>query len=338
MRPLLPVVAAVVALHATPATPYSGPGPFRTLTSARRISARPAAARCRPRAAASVSDLGGLPLQEELAAARTRLAEMASANAALTHEVDALQALLAAGADDIDPMLADGMDDECLIGETCEIGSETLPEFLTAYWNRVKWLVGLLVLQSASSIVLSNNQALVSAHPTLIYFLTLLVGAGGNAGNQSAVRIVRGLAVGAVNEATWRPCVRPSPRRRAVAAPMPKCPARPLTPPPSPPRRLLVREAGMAVLLAVSLFAAGYARVALSGPMAGGTPATADEALAIAASLFCIVLTSVVSGAALPMGLRRLGVDPSHSTTTIQVIMDCLGVVITVGVCYRLLG
>ena len=44
------------------------------------------------------------------------------------------------------------------------------------------------------------------------------------------------------------------------------------------------------------------------------------------------------SGAALPMGLRRLGVDPSHSTTTIQVIMDCLGVVITVGVCYRLLG
>lgn len=32
----------------------------------------------------------------------------------------------------------------------------------------------------------------------------------------------------------------------------------------------------------------------------------------------------------LPLFLQRLGVDPAHSSTTIQVIMDILGVVLTV--------
>ena len=43
-------------------------------------------------------------------------------------------------------------------------------------------------MQSFSGIILSRNEALLADHPVIVYFLTMLVGAGGNAGNQASVR------------------------------------------------------------------------------------------------------------------------------------------------------
>ena len=65
--------------------------------------------------------------------------------------------------------------------------------------SRATWLLGLLVAQSCSSFILQDNQELLTTHPTVIFFMTMLVGAGGNAGNQASVRLIRGLATGEVN-------------------------------------------------------------------------------------------------------------------------------------------
>jgi hypothetical protein len=70
--------------------------------------------------------------------------------------------------------------------DTCPI--EPTVSFLDAMKDRANWLVGLLILQSCSGFILSNNEALLERHPVIIYFLTMLVGAGGNAGNQASVR------------------------------------------------------------------------------------------------------------------------------------------------------
>lgn len=51
-------------------------------------------------------------------------------------------------------------------------------------YERGKWLVGLLILQSSSSFVLDKYQDLIREHLVVTLFLTMLVGAGGNAGNQ----------------------------------------------------------------------------------------------------------------------------------------------------------
>ena len=56
-----------------------------------------------------------------------------------------------------------------------------------------RWLLGLLVLQSMSSFVLDSYQELLRNHLVVTLFLTMLVGAGGNAGNQSAIKVIRGL-------------------------------------------------------------------------------------------------------------------------------------------------
>ena len=60
--------------------------------------------------------------------------------------------------------------------------------FIRIVQDRAGWLVGLLVLQSMSSFILARNEELLEEHMVIIRFLTMLVGAGGNAGNQASVR------------------------------------------------------------------------------------------------------------------------------------------------------
>ena len=50
--------------------------------------------------------------------------------------------------------------------------------FTDALKSRANWLVGLLALQSCSGFILARNEALLQDHPVIVYFLTMLVGAG----------------------------------------------------------------------------------------------------------------------------------------------------------------
>lgn len=50
-------------------------------------------------------------------------------------------------------------------------------------------------------------------------------------------------------------------------------------------------------------------------------------------SLFAIVVTSIALGTTLPFALAKSGVDPANAGTTIQVVMDVLGVAVTCVTC-----
>ena len=142
--------------------------------------------------------------------------------------------------------------------------------------------------------------------------------AGGNAGNQASVRgelktvltcywceyhtplaqpqillpsVIRGLALGTLNEQTQA--------------------------------QFLWRELRMALSLSAILSLAGFVRaIAFATPL--------PETVAVTSALALIVFSSVCLGAVLPLVLKKVGVDPAHSSTTIQVVMDILGVVLTV--------
>ncbi|GMI38986.1 hypothetical protein TrCOL_g5802 [Triparma columacea] len=179
--------------------------------------------------------------------------------------------------------------------EVCVIDNTSFDDNIK---ERGRWLVGLLVLQSCSSFILSANEALLQKHPSIIYFLTMLVGAGGNAGNQASVRVIRGLALGTLTSKNQGDFLR--------------------------------KELTTAFYLSLLLSVAGFARAVLfkvPGP----------ETMAITIALFSIVFFSIIFGATLPLLLKSLGIDPAHSSTSIQVIMDILGVVFTVGISTLLL-
>ena len=90
-------------------------------------------------------------------------------------------------------------------------------------------------------------------------------------------------------------------------------------------KMFLRREFKMGLALSGILGIAGCVRAAIFL-----TPLM--ETIAITSSLFMIVIISIVLGALLPLGMQLVGIDPAHSSTTIQVFMDILGVTITVHV------
>jgi len=104
-------------------------------------------------------------------------------------------------------MLEDGQrptGDEPSKGAAAADGSIAQPNgpveesFLVRLRKRIGLLVGLLVFQSFSSFILAAYSDLLTHHPVIIAFLTMLVGAGGNSGNQAAVLVIRGLATGQI--------------------------------------------------------------------------------------------------------------------------------------------
>ena len=82
--------------------------------------------------------------------------------------------------------------------------AKIFPPFKDQIKERAGWLIGLLFLQSMSSFIIQYNEQFLADNMVLVQFLTMLVGAGGNAGNQAAVRVIRCLAVGTLNKRTMK--------------------------------------------------------------------------------------------------------------------------------------
>jgi len=88
-------------------------------------------------------------------------------------------------------------------------------------------------------------------------------------------------------------------------------------------KQFLSKELIMGVCLTLILGLAGFLRVILFE-----TPL--PEAFAITASLLVITFTSILLGDTLPLIMNYCHIDPAHSSITIQVLMDILGVTVTV--------
>jgi len=69
-------------------------------------------------------------------------------------------------------------------------------ESMHLFWPRASCLVGLLLVQSLSSLIMTGFNRLFVANPVLVFFLTMIVGTGGNVGGQTVVMAVRKLALG----------------------------------------------------------------------------------------------------------------------------------------------
>ena len=101
--------------------------------------------------------------------------------------------------------------------------------FVYRWRKRTAVLIALLVFQSCSSFILAHFEQLLQKHSVVVFFLTMLVGAGGNAGNQAAVLVIRGLATGEITARSYT--------------------------------RYVLGEMWMAIAISVPMVVAGYLRV-----------------------------------------------------------------------------
>ena len=158
--------------------------------------------------------------------------------------------------------------------------------------NRGAWLLALLALQSASSVVLARFSALLERHLALALFLTMLTGTAGNAGNQTSALVIRGLATGEIDaRRDWR--------------------------------RVLGREARVAAPLACILGVASFGRVLTS--VAGQH--AAKTALVVASAMTSTVVAAIAVGVGAPLLLEAVGVDPCNcASPALATAVDLLGV------------
>ena len=168
-------------------------------------------------------------------------------------------------------------------------------------WRRSSVLISLLILQSASSVVLSSYQQLIERNVFLALFLTMLTGTGGNAGNQSSALVIRGLSTGEITRANML--------------------------------AVLTREVLASAAIGAVLATAAFARVIVTDGcdvMAAGI---------VSVSTMVTVVCAIAGGTVVPMALEQLGLDTCNlSAPILTTLTDVMGVLLLCLVTTALVG
>ncbi len=157
-------------------------------------------------------------------------------------------------------------------------------------WKRLGWLLLLFVTETFTGSVLRHFQQELDAIVALAFFVPLLIGTGGNAGSQTTATITRALAVGEIR------------LRDAV--------------------RVFWHEIRAGLILGLLMAAVAFARALTWG-------VAMPLALAVATSIFTIVIWANGVGAILPLLAVRVGIDPAIvSGPFMSTLVDATGLFI----------
>ncbi|GAX38668.1 magnesium transporter [Nodularia sp. NIES-3585] len=166
--------------------------------------------------------------------------------------------------------------------------------------KRVVWLFVLLITNSATAAVITNQEDILEKVVALTAFIPLLIGTGGNVGAQSSTVVIRGLNTEDIRPSEALSIV----KREALAS-------------------LLLGGMLGSVVVVWAYFLQGNFAVAL----------------AVGISLFSICVLASIAGSALPFLFRAMKLDPAlMSAPFITTAVDVLGVLIYLNVARLILG
>ncbi|WP_324673169.1 magnesium transporter [Hymenobacter sp. GOD-10R] len=185
-------------------------------------------------------------------------------------------------------------------------GSEALdePYLDTPIWSMVKkragWLVILLIGEMLTTSAMHHFEDDLQRAAVLGLFIPLIISAGGNAGSQATSLIIRAMSLGEFSLSDWWQVM----RRELISG------------------LLLGGILGIVGSLRIVLWA-NYIDPGYFGPY------WALIAVTVGFSLLGIVLWGALSGAMLPMILKRLGLDPATSSAPfVATLVDVTGLII----------
>ncbi|MDR1795242.1 MAG: magnesium transporter [Erysipelotrichaceae bacterium] len=166
--------------------------------------------------------------------------------------------------------------------------------------NRLTWLLLLMVSYAFSSMIITANSHLLTALPTLMTFVPMLMDTSGNAGSQALAMVVRGIVV---DDLTIKDFF-----------------------------KVLWKEFQVALICGVILFAVNILRIILF------TKAGFDMAFVVSLSVFLVVLTAKLVGGLLPLLALFFKQDPAAmASPLITTCCDALSLTIYFTLATRLL-
>ncbi|MBN74010.1 magnesium transporter [Gimesia chilikensis] len=162
---------------------------------------------------------------------------------------------------------------------------------VTVIRKRIGWLIFLLVPSFLAAKVLEHYEAVSDKFEWLVLFIPLILASGGNAGSQSATLIIRAMAL------------ETNIQREELNA-------------------LLMKEFKLGLLLGSMLSLISFG---ISWAFTGALM----QATVVGLAVFLVVLMGISAGGMLPMGFRKLGMDPAlMSNPFITALVDILGLII----------
>lgn len=167
--------------------------------------------------------------------------------------------------------------------------------------NRIPWLLLLMLSATFTGSIIASFEAALSSCVILTAYMPMLMGAGGNAGSQSSVAIIRSLSLNEVRFKDWL--------------------------------RVLWKESGVAILCGITLAVANFAKLMIFDKV------TLSIALVVSVSLALTVLIAKIVGCMLPMLAKKIGFDPAvMASPFITTIVDALSLLIYFEIAARALN
>jgi len=170
------------------------------------------------------------------------------------------------------------------------------------WWNRVPWLMLLMISATFTGLIITNNEAILSKSAfgiVLTACIPMLMGTGGNAGGQSSATIIRGIALNEISIKDYF--------------------------------KVVWKEIRVAVLLGLSLAIACYFKLLyIDGlyKLSNGYLVSAVVCLA----MFITVLVAKIVGCTLPLIAKQCKLDPAvMASPFITTILDTLSLLILCG-------
>ena len=178
---------------------------------------------------------------------------------------------------------------------------------VTLWWKRGVWLTVLFVTAMFTATALHQYENQLSKWKWLVIFIPLIMGSGGNTGNQSATLIITAMTTGNVSLRDWQ--------------------------------RVMWRELLVGLMLGGLLAALGFV---LSWLQTRNEPQASEHLLwplVVPITLVFVVTCGAITGSVLPLIFKRFGLDPAlMSNPFVAAISDILAIVIYMSVALTLLS
>ncbi len=208
------------------------------------------------------------------------------------------------GDDAIDVLEEETTEDIALMaGMTASEKTYFMTSVFETWKNRVPWLMFLMISSVFTSKILQHFEGRLAANAALIAFMPVIMGTAGNAGGQSSATIIRALST------------------EEVKIRIPDI------------LRIIWKELRVSVCCGVTLAVVNFLK------MLAIDNVTVGVAVTVSVSIGAIVVIAKLIGALLPVGARKIGLDPAvMASPFITTICDALSLLLYIRAASMILG
>ena len=170
----------------------------------------------------------------------------------------------------------------------------------TLFWKRGLWLTILFFASLLTAFALRHYESDLANFGWLVWFIPLIISAGGNSGSQSATLVITAMTSGQVRTRDWKTVL----------------------------KREMVVSIGLGAFLGL-----------ISLGVASTIAPSLRDSFVIPFTLLLVIVCGCMCGATLPLVFKRLGLDPAMmSNPFVAGIVDIMGIVIYINIARLLIG